>query len=108
MASKRWYVCGVPRDICTGGTIARASARITKDGPNKAHGSPLEAFRCKKRHLLLQGYEAVGQREFRKPGGGIVVLTKKSRFGARLRSGKEGRAMDGANRGMAGGGVYSV
>lgn len=42
------------------------------------------------RYLQRQGYERVGPREFAAPDGGPVrVLTKKCRFGARLRPGKE-------------------
>lgn len=77
-------LCGVPNTDCTG------SAYITQQQiPPKAHGSRGEAFRCMTRYLMSQGYERIGQREFRPPNGGcILVLTKKSRFGGRLRTGK--------------------
>jgi hypothetical protein len=59
----------------------------------KSHATPEEAFACHRAWLLRQGYKQVGGREFESPDGTIVVLTKRRRFGAVLRSGKEGRHM---------------
>ena len=77
-------LCGVPNVSCTG------SAYITKQQiPPKAHGSRDEAFRCMVKYLKSEGYERIGPREFRPPGGGYIkVLNKKSRFGGLLRTGK--------------------
>lgn len=44
-----------------------------------------------RRHLVSEGWEPIGPREFRPPNGGYIrVLNKKSRFGGRLRTGKAG------------------
>jgi hypothetical protein len=62
----------------------------------KCHATPQDAFECHRAWLLRQGYKQVGGREFESPYTGcIAVLTKKSRFGAVLRGGKEGRHMPG-------------
>lgn len=108
----RKYVCGVEAAECTG-ALASTSAGL-RGKIIKAHGSSNEAFKCKRRSLIASGYEEVGPREFRPPGGGpILVLTKKSRFGAALRSGKRGAGTAGEmSRVMpsvrTGGGVFSV
>lgn len=45
-------------------------------------------------HLKAQGYIPVGAREFLTPGGGpVLVLSKKSKFGGRLRNGKLGERL---------------
>ncbi|KKL96411.1 hypothetical protein LCGC14_1844780 [marine sediment metagenome] len=80
-------LCGTPKIECTGGNT-QVSAMM--GGSRKAHSGNLEAFRCYAAYLLRAGYERVGSREFRNPDGGITVLTKKSRFGSRLRKGKAG------------------
>jgi hypothetical protein len=60
----------------------------------KSHATPEEAFACYRAWLLRQGYRQVGGREFLSPEDGvIVVLTRRSRFGAVLRGGKEERFM---------------
>jgi hypothetical protein len=90
MGNKHPYVhlCGVPKDDCDG-TFTKTSSGL--GAAQKAHTLPREAFACMKRFLLRQGYVQVGQREFAPPDGGPVrVLTKQSRYGGRLRRGKEG------------------
>lgn len=84
-------LCGVPERECTGGThtMADVIGRVT----TKAHGSSTEAFECYRRYLLKRGYEQVGNRDFLAPDGVVLVLTKKIRFGGRLRKGKGGRLM---------------
>lgn len=90
MANK--WLCGVPAQECSGGGEVLSPGIASH--VSKVHNSPSEAFACYKRWLIKQGYIQVGQREFRPPDGGpIEVLTKKSRFGARLRQGKMGRYM---------------
>src|SRR5687767_11681699 len=91
----RRFLCGVPDSRCEG-TLTRM--HITAG--MKTHGSTDEAFKCMKHYLLSEGYTQVGPREFSAPptkenpdGGPIRVLTKKSRFGAPLRPGKENRWM---------------
>ncbi len=87
MARSALYLCGTPNEHCTGSKYTITS---NANMPSKAHSSRDEAFRCYKRHLLRLGYTQVGSREFQAPNGGrVLVLSKKSRFGGRLRSGKE-------------------
>ena len=86
------YTCGVPREYCSGGLVSALSAGIRKDIA-KLHTSPPEAFNCYAHYLVtVCGYRQVGSREFSLGDGSPVrVLTKKSRFGGRLRSGKSGQ-----------------
>lgn len=57
----------------------------------RTHASHEAAFTCHSNHLLKTGYTKVDSRAFAPPDGGpIRVLTKRSRFGAVLRNGKEG------------------
>jgi len=86
--SRRFMVlCGVPEGECVG-------ALFTTDqqlGTTKGHGSHEEAFKCRVRYLLKQGYTRIGTRDFRPPDGGpVLILGKKSRYGGRLRLGKFG------------------
>ena len=85
------YLCGTPSEHC-GGTLGILSAAFKGKG-TKQHNSPQEAMRCHGRYLVkVLGYEKLGSREFRDPkGGGIRVLTKPCRFGAKMRPGKEGQ-----------------
>ena len=76
----------MPQEHCTGGRL------ITDQqlGTSRCHISHDTAFRCMVQYLLKQGFEQIGAREFRSPEGGVRVLTKRSRYGARLKMGKEG------------------
>lgn len=82
-------LCGVPDRFCEGATVT-VNARMGDS--LKAHGDHASAFLCKKRYLVnVLGYTQIGGREFRPPDGGpILVLTKKCRYGARMRKGKGG------------------
>lgn len=83
------FTCGVPRDACSG-TPTPMSAGLRQTEARKAHSSPEEAFRCMRRHLLASEYTQIGGRDFKPPGDGeVIVLTKQSRYGGRLRAGKE-------------------
>lgn len=83
------YLCGVDETYCTG-SLTPLNAGLRKDLP-KAHSSTTEAFNCMKNSLLQQGYTQVDSRSFAPPDGGpIRVLTKKIRFGGKMRNGKEG------------------
>lgn len=85
MSSNNKFMCGVPQSSCTGGVL-KSSQGIRG---LRAHGSSEEAFKCKARHLIASGYTRVGQREFQAPNNGAIeVLTKKIRYGGRLRRGK--------------------
>lgn len=100
-------LCGVPQMECTG-SATQVSAGMGHS--RKAHGSRSEAFRCRVAQLRKAGYERVGSREFRKPGGGILVLTKKTRFGHMMRKGKRGGETGGSRympKGRHGGAIVS-
>jgi len=82
-------VCGTPAKYCNGNTIQATKALMG----NKVHANHKEAFKCYAKYLVeIEGYKQIGNREFLDPNGGIRVLTKKSRFGGELRSGKRGDA----------------
>lgn len=83
------YLCGVSEQFCTG-FLAPLNHALDKDRL-KGHASTTEAFNCARHSLLAQGYAQLGSREFQPPGGGpIRVLTKRIRFGGKMRNGKEG------------------
>ena len=85
------HLCGVPKEKCNGSFVHTNHGLIAGSEGLKSHSSPGAAFNCMKRYLLKQGYTQVGSKEFSPPDGGPVrVLTKKSRYGGALRSGKEG------------------
>ena len=88
--SNRW-VCQTPNEYCNGSSSVLAPAL----GNLRSHSSPEEAFKCYMGYLKsVRGYKQIGSRELAPPDGGpIEVLTKPSRYGARLRPGKEGRFM---------------
>lgn len=83
------YLCGTPLEYC-GGRAAILSNSLKNKGL-KSHSSSTEAFNCFKKSLLARGYTQVDSRAFQPPDGGPChVMTKKIRFGARMRPGKEG------------------
>lgn len=83
------YLCGVDREHCTG-TLTALNHGLEKL-ELKVHSSTTESYNCKKHSLLKQGYTQIDSRAFQPPGGGpIQVLTKKIRFGGKMRNGKEG------------------
>ena len=91
MSKRNVYLCGVPDADCTGSKIMTDQQLPTKTP--KAHNDPSEAFRCYCKYLKTQGYVQIGSREFLSPEdsphkGTVLVLTKQSRFGGRLRKGK--------------------
>ena len=106
MSTKYKVLCGVPEIHCTGGTLITDQRLDT----TKAHGSHPEAYRCMRHYLLkVKGYTQDGSmvrgRDFRPPDGGpVLILTKQSRFGSRMRAGKgENRYMpDGRYVGIRG------
>lgn len=84
----RLYNCGVPAEACTGSLTTTSKSMGVGI---RTHGSTEAAFNCQRRNLLKLGYTQIGSRDFAAPNGGPVrVLTKKSRYGGELRSGKEG------------------
>ena len=86
MSRNQKYTCGTPDEHCSGGNVSLPKRSV------KAHNTPEEAFACFRRYLLkVLGYTAVDGcgRSFRPPDGGpVLVLTKKSRYGGTLRTGK--------------------
>jgi len=87
--AKAKYRCGTPSIHCVGNKGLQAPALA-----EKCHGARDEAYKCYRNYLIkVEGYTQIGSREFRKEGHPVRVLTKKIRFGARLRPGKEGRVM---------------
>lgn len=81
------HVCGTPKEFC-GGSNTNVNRGL--GSTIKTHGSPEDAFLCYKRYLITQGYSTIGSRAFAAPDNGpVLILTKKSRFGAKLRNGKE-------------------
>ncbi len=85
----RAYLCGVPRESCQGG-LKQVNAFL-RAMVFRVHSSPESAFACHKRYLVSRGFVPVGNRELLNPEtGAIRVMTKKSRFGGRLRRGKSG------------------
>jgi hypothetical protein len=82
------HTCGVPKDSCSG-TSSRVNMALGTS--RKLHPSPEDAFRCRQRYLIKEGYRQLGPRDFQDPNTGeVLVLTKPSRYGAMLRNGKEG------------------
>ena len=79
----RRHICGTPLDGCTG-----TLSTVDKEGIG-THSTAEEAFECHRQYLLAQGFTPIGPRELIDPTDGRVrVLTKKIRFGARVRRGK--------------------
>ena len=94
------YMCGTPREDCIGALMATNHG--LSNGKVMAHSRHEQSFACAKRHLLRLGYTQIDSRAFRSPNPDepTRVLTKKSRFGAKLRNGKEGtRNQPGGKRG---------
>lgn len=100
-------LCGVPEGDCHG-SMAGASFAIGgfQVKARKMHSSHDEAFNCYIAWKQRLGYKRIGPREMEpKDGGPILVLTKRSRFGARLRLGKGGANVSSRFMPRRGGGV---
>jgi hypothetical protein len=83
------YFCGVEQHLCGGSTFIGSGSM--KASRLKVHASPEAAHACMGSALVKEGYTKLDNCTFRPPDGGPVrVLTRPGRFGARLRSGKEG------------------
>jgi hypothetical protein len=105
------YTCGVPSAQCGGGKFG-TSAGLSSTSQNHGHETPQEAFQCRRAYLIACGYTPVGSRAFQPPpdkGTEILILTKPSRFGGKMRGGKGKRYLPNANRtsGRRGGNVVS-
>mgnify|MGYP001587424340 CR=1 FL=1 len=96
------HLCGVPHERCKGSRIT-TNAGMKDKGFRLGHGTPEAAFRCMVNHLVTSGWTRIGSREFAPPGDGPVrVLTKPTRYGATLRSGKGGVRHQPSGRAAAG------
>lgn len=97
----RRFTCGVEPKLCTGG-LSMASHGL--GNAIRTHSSPQEAFACKRRSMIAEGWTPIGAREFRPPAGVndgyIMVLNKPSHFGGELRKGKTGEKGTGKSRVM--------
>jgi len=84
------YLCGTPDQHCLGSkTLTNAMLRMHV---SKTHPTSETAFKCYAHYLVtVRGYEQIGSREFQKNNEPVLVLSKKSHFGAKLRRGKEGQ-----------------
>ena len=79
----RRHICGTPRESCTGNP-----STVDKESVG-THATANEAFECHRQYLISLGFTPIGMRELIDPADGYVrVLTKKIRFGARVRRGK--------------------
>lgn len=83
--AQRFY-CGVPTKQCQGSTIIQNRGLTGKIA--RGHVTNEEAFECYRRWLISQGYERIGPREYALPGEPILILTKRTKFGTRMRLGK--------------------
>ena len=85
------YTCGVPSAFCSG-SFTTTNAALKDSSQKRVHNTPEAAFKCHGHYLVAGlGFTQVSAREFLAPdGSGLRVLTKPSRFGARLRNGKAG------------------
>lgn len=91
MSRVNMFLCGTPKEQC-GGSLLPTSDKWK--GSPKGHGSRQDAMRCYTRYLKSIGYQQLGTREFAPPDGGpVLVLSKVTRFGGRMRKGKEKRVM---------------
>src|SRR4051794_7411993 len=80
--------CQTPTDYC-GAPLCEVNAQLVGQGkPRKLHATHREAFNCYVKHLRRTGHVRLGGREFQKPEGGVLVLTKQTRYGAEFRIGK--------------------
>lgn len=89
MSAKKKYLCPTPQEQCTGRLVSMNNFfNYTKNA--KVHVSPDAAFACYVGYLKSTGHTRVSSREFLRPEGGLLLLTRRSRFGTALRLGKEG------------------
>ena len=88
MSKQNRYLCGTPKEFCTGGRLDTDQSLST----DKCHSQPVTAFKCHVHYLVKHlGYRRVGMREFQLGDGPILVLNKQSRYGAKLQQGKAER-----------------
>ncbi|MHA2264541.1 MAG: hypothetical protein ACXAEN_19270 [Candidatus Thorarchaeota archaeon] len=105
MAAKYKYLCGVPHVHCQGGHLNTDQSFDTK----KAHGSREQAWKCYAHYLVsVLGYTQEEGNTFSKPDHPRFMLGKKSKFGGKLRFGKEHTRWMPKGRGRKGGGLQGL
>lgn len=87
MSRQIHILCGVPKEHCSGSKLVTDQG-FTTDKCHPTHG---EAFLCMTRYLVQTlGYTRLKGNEFKPPGSGAVrILTRPSRYGGLLVTGKE-------------------
>jgi len=79
-------LCGTPDEHCCGGKLNSDQGLQHK----KCHSNREEAFRCYTKYLVkVLGYKRIGPRDFFKEGEYVLMVSKKSKFGGYLKTGKE-------------------
>ncbi len=80
-----YFECVVPKEFCCGAVKqVEPNSRLVK-----VHQSQHEVKKCLTHYLTEhEGYENMGNRQFKKEGKPILIISKKS--GMRLRKGKGG------------------
>lgn len=80
-----YVLCQTPNEHCTGTWKDAAHSLHLRA---KVHRDHEQAFRCYAKYLVnVLGYTKVGGREFQRGDEPILVLTKRTRYGARCRTG---------------------
>jgi hypothetical protein len=97
MSTQQRFLCGVPERECQG---SHTQLPVKWPGSRKSHASRKEAKKCYTRYMQGQGYEKV-HGGLQKDDGPVIVLSKESKFGGRLRLGKEKRFMPDKGSGTA-------
>lgn len=100
MSRQYRVLCGTPKEHCFGSKLITDQAI----GSGKCHRTHDEAFKCYANYLVnVLGYKRLSAREFQLNDEPVLVLTKKMRYGAHLRWGKErGRFMPSGRSGNRG------
>lgn len=93
MSTRYKVLCGVPYEHCKGSTLItdqHFSTNAAPSGANKCHVSHEDAFKCMANYLTsVLGFTRISSREFQNPDNGpIRILTRQSKYGAHLRTGK--------------------
>jgi len=87
MSTKQRILCGTPELECTGGKLVTDQNFKAR----KYHPDRESAMQCHRNWLKKIGFKQLSSRELANPENGrIRILPKRTRFGGRLRTGKEG------------------
>lgn len=97
MAMGHKYLCGVPKEHCTGsrGILSRSVDNL------KSHTTHKQAAACAIKNYERQGYIRTGQMTLASPNNGpTIMLGRLGQFGGELRPGKKGGRSANASRHM--------